>query len=169
MYIGNVKLKQIILPSQRKECVWENLNKFHRIFLSKFEFIDPLEPLAFLSACHLAFLKTSCMTKERTMFNNSALDPLFSHFVRLLSLCTNATVHEISILFIKQPWVLFSQSFCNFHPFRDCLCILSPTDYFPLILQVFSALSSRLLGHLFANQEPSLPLERFVFFLRGHF
>ena len=122
MYIGNAKLKQIILPSQRKECVWENLNKFHRIFLSKFEFIDPLEPQAFLSACHLAFLKTSCMTKERTMFNNSAPDPL-SHFVRLLSLCTNATMHEISILLIKQPGVLFSHSFQNFRSFRDCLCI----------------------------------------------
>ena len=141
MYIGNAKLKQIILPSQRKECVWENLNKFHRIFLSKFEFIDPLEPLAFLSACHLAFLKTSCMTKERTMFNNSALDPL-SHFVRLLSLCTNATMHEISILFITQPRVLFSQSFYNFGSFRDCLCILSPTDCFPLILQVLISVFS---------------------------
>ena len=66
MYIGKAKLKEIILPSQRKECVWENLNKLHRISL-KFEFIDPLDPHPLLLKCHLAFLKTSCMTKERTI------------------------------------------------------------------------------------------------------
>ena len=138
MYIGKAKLKQIILPSQRKECIWENLNKFHRISL-KFEFMDPLDPPPptphpLLLKCHLAFLKTSCMTKERTIL-------------------------KISILFIKQPRVLFSQSFYNFRSFRDCLCILSPTDCFPLILQVLISVFSftrpfiREPGAKFAPQE----------------